>query len=154
MAVHTVLVSGGSSGSSAKAEVAKPRASAGKVSAEGGKADVVRVASRELVYSDEARKAEFTGGVEVREQGRQHAGAAGRGLSAVAQKDGAGKASLNGGAGDGRKTNAAPVTGGIGFMGGSVERMVATGHIEMQQPGTARDRGAVGVHRERWHVMF
>src|SRR5260370_22066590 len=64
LAVHTVLVSGGSAGSSPKADVAGTKAGMGKLIV-GGKADVVQVASRELVYSDEARKAEFTGGVEV-----------------------------------------------------------------------------------------
>ncbi len=135
MAVHTVLVSGGSSGSTAKAEVAKPRASAGKVPAEGGKTDVVRVASRELVYSDEARKAEFTGGVDVQSRdGSMRAQQVVVYLQST-QKDGVAKTSVNGGAGDGRKTNVPPVAGGIGSIGGSVERMVATGHIDMQQPG-------------------
>jgi lipopolysaccharide export system protein LptA len=130
MVVHTVLVSGGTSGSATKAEVAKPRASAGKVSAEGAKADVVRVASRELVYSDEARKAEFTGGVEVESRdGSMRAQQVVVYLQST-QKDGVGKAQLNGG-----KGNVAPAAGGIGSIGGSVERMVATGHIDLQQPG-------------------
>ena len=134
MAVHTVLVSGGSSASTTKAEVAKPRASAGKVSAEGGKADVVRVASRELVYSDEARKAEFTGGVEVR-AGTAACGRS-RSWSICSRRKRMGRGRrYECGAGDGRKTNVAPAAGGIGSIGGSVERMVATGHIDMQQPG-------------------
>src|SRR6266566_2992573 len=64
MAVHTVLVSSGSSGPSPKVDAAKVKPAMGKLIV-GGKSDVVQVASRELVYSDEAMKAEFTGGVEV-----------------------------------------------------------------------------------------
>jgi lipopolysaccharide export system protein LptA len=98
-------------------DVAKPGAAAGKA-AGGGGADVVRVASRELVYSDAARKAEFTGGVEVESRdGRM------RGQQVVvylqpAQTPGTVKA-----------------TGGNGFMAGGVERMVVTGHIDMEQSG-------------------
>jgi lipopolysaccharide export system protein LptA len=122
MAVHTVLVSGGASGSSTKADGSKPAAKPGSGAKMGfgGKTDVIRVVSRELVYSDEARKAEFTGGVDVEStDGRM------RGQQVVvylqpAQTGGTGNAS---------------VAGGGGFMGGSVERMVATGHIEMEQPG-------------------
>jgi lipopolysaccharide export system protein LptA len=135
MAVHTVLVSGGESAPAGKAEVGKPRASAGKVSAEGGKTVVVRVASRELVYSDEARKAEFTGGVEVQSRdGSMRAQQVVVYLQST-QKDGMGKAQSNGGEGDGRKGNVASVAGGTGSIGGSVERILATGHIDMQQPG-------------------
>ena len=37
---------------------------------------------------------------------------------------------------DGRgKANGSPLAAGEGLMGGSVERIVATGHIEMEQPG-------------------
>jgi lipopolysaccharide export system protein LptA len=135
MAVHTVLVSGASSGSSAKADVARTKAAPGKLIA-GGKPDVVRVASRELVYSDEARKAEFTGGVEVESRdgsmrGQQvvvylrpaQTGAAGKGLT------------QNSATTDEVKTNPVSASGGSGFMAGSVERMVVSGHIDMQQPG-------------------
>jgi lipopolysaccharide export system protein LptA len=137
MAVHTVLVSGGSSGysgSSAKAEAPRPKAAPGRLIA-GGRADVVRVASRELVYSDETRKAEFTGGVEVESRDGSM-----RGQQVVVYlqpaQTGAGKASsLNSGKADGIKASPASVAGGGGFMAGSVERMVATGHIDMEQPG-------------------
>src|SRR5207248_1663462 len=64
MAVHTVLVSRGYFSSPSKADVARTKGRLGEPSA-GAKIEVIRVASRELVYSDEARKAEFTGGVEV-----------------------------------------------------------------------------------------
>jgi lipopolysaccharide export system protein LptA len=54
----------------------------------------------------------------------------------------AGKASSQNGAktdgvakADGVKANPASAAGGAGFMAGSVERMVASGHIDMEQPG-------------------
>jgi lipopolysaccharide export system protein LptA len=131
MVVHTVLVNGGASASAAKADAAKPMVAGGKA-VSGGKTDVVRVASRELVYSDEARKAEFTGGVEVESRDGSM-----RAQQAVVylkpgQKEVAEKAFLKG---DGAKTSVGSAAGGSGFMSGSVERMVATGHIEMEQPG-------------------
>ena len=91
-----------------------------------GKTEVVRVASRELTYSDETRQAEFTGGVRGRECGWAHARAAGRGLFAGAPRQRGKDRSLQ------RMPRAA---GQSGFMGGSVERMVATGNIEIDQPG-------------------
>jgi lipopolysaccharide export system protein LptA len=108
-AVHTVLVSGGSS---AKPETAKAGKQVG-----GGKTSVVRVVSRELVYSDEARRADFTGGVQV-----DGSDGSLRGQQAVVYLQAA-------------KTAVAGGAAAEGFMGGSVERVVASGHIEMQQPG-------------------
>jgi lipopolysaccharide export system protein LptA len=135
MAVHTVLVSGGSSGSSGKADVAKPKAASGK-SIAGGKTDVVQVASRELVYSDETRKAEFTGGIEVESRDGSMRGQQVVVYLQPAQTRAAGKGSSQSGAkADGVKTNSASAAGGSGFMSGSVERMVVTGHIDMDQPG-------------------
>ena len=69
MAVHTVLVSSGEAATAGKAD-AKPVSESGKTIGGGkatgaGKTDVVRVASRDLVYSDETKKADFTGGVAV-----------------------------------------------------------------------------------------
>ena len=112
-AVHTVLVSGGSN---AKPETAKP----GKQVVD-GKTSVVRVVSRELVYSDEARRADFTGGVQV-----DGSDGSMRGERAVVYLQAA-KAAVAGGAAGG--------AAGEGFMGGNVERVVASGHIEIQQPG-------------------
>jgi lipopolysaccharide export system protein LptA len=135
MAVHTVLVRGGSSEPSAKPDVARTKAGPGKLIA-GAKADVVRVASRELVYSDEAMKAEFTGGVEV-----ESGDGSMRGQQAVvylrpAQTAAAGKASSQiSGKTDGVRTTPVSASAGSGFMAGSVERMVMSGHIEMEQPG-------------------
>jgi lipopolysaccharide export system protein LptA len=112
-AVHTVLVSGGSA---AKTDTSK----AGKQTSS-GKASVVRVISRDLVYSDEARRADFTGGVQV-----ESADGSMRGQEAVVYLQ---AAAANGA----KKVSGTSASGG--FMGGSVERVVASGHIEMQQPG-------------------
>jgi lipopolysaccharide export system protein LptA len=128
-AVHTVLVGGGAS---AKASGSK----AGKPSGGSGKTDVVRVVSRELVYSDEARRADFTGVVQV-----ESADGSLRGQQVVVYLQAAAvKASQTGGARVGASgvavgKNASGGAVGGGFMGGSVERIVANGHIEMQQPG-------------------
>ncbi|WP_158943194.1 LptA/OstA family protein [Granulicella sp. S190] len=111
-AVHTVLVSG----LNPKADAASP-AKTGKQIA-GGKASVVRVISRDLVYSDEVRRADFTGGIQV-----DSAEGSMRGQQAVVYL----QAAVTNGA---KKAVAAG-----GFMGGSVERVVASGHIEIQQPG-------------------
>ncbi len=129
-AVHTVLVGGGAA---TKASGSK----AGRPSGASGKTDVVRVVSRELVYSDEARRADFTGGVQV-----ESADGSLRGqqvvvyLQAAAVKTsqtGGGRVGASG-AVVGEKNATGGAVGG-GFMGGSVERIVASGHIEMQQPG-------------------
>jgi len=132
MVVHTVLVSAGSSPSSVKVDVAKPGTAAGKVAGADRKTDVIRVASRELTYSDEARKAEFTGGIEVESRDGSMRGQQLVVYLEPAQTGGAGKASSNSGKSEGVKTTA---TGGSVFTGGSVERMVASGRIEMEQPG-------------------
>jgi lipopolysaccharide export system protein LptA len=118
--VHVVLVNNGSG-----------KAEAGKASV--GRTGAVRVTSRELVYSDEARKAEFGGGVQVESaDGRM------RGQQATVYLQAAG----GGGRQVGAKvvgTGAAPSAGlgGLqgGFIGGSVERVVVTGQVEMEQPG-------------------
>jgi lipopolysaccharide export system protein LptA len=122
MAVHTVLV-GGASGKTNGSKAGKPGGGVGKT-------DVVRVVSRELVYSDEARRADFTGGVQV-----DSADGSMRGEQVVVYLQAApAKSSQTGGAQGGDKKVSGVVAGG-GFMGGSVERVVASGHIEMQQPG-------------------
>jgi lipopolysaccharide export system protein LptA len=135
MAVHAVMVKKASGRSSAKQDAVKSDGIAKKV-AKGGTTGtgVIRVASRELTYSDEARKAEFSGGVDVE---------SGDGNMKAEQvvvylqprpANGAGKA--NGGAGQTGATKAfSPSADGSGFIGGKVERMVASGRIEMEQPG-------------------
>jgi lipopolysaccharide export system protein LptA len=131
MVVHTVLVSSGSAAKGALGKTASGKSgmtSRAGVGAGGGKTDVVRVASRELVYSDEARRADFIGEVLV-----ESSDGTMRGQQAVVYLQGRpvdGKAAAAGSPSAGGKPGA---TGG--FMGGSVERVVATGRIEMEQPG-------------------
>jgi lipopolysaccharide export system protein LptA len=122
MAVHTVLVSGGAANGAASVDTSKagPRSR---------KADVVRVTSRELVYSDEARRADFTGGIAVESADGKMRGQQAVAYLQSAQAGGAGKLQVNAGA----KGGGAALPGG--FMGGSVERVVVSGHIEMEQPG-------------------
>ncbi len=124
MAVHTVLVSAGRPGSGGKVDAAKPVSGVRTSAGGSGKTNVVRVVSRDLVYSDEARKADFTGGVEV-----ESGDGIMRAQQAVVYLQPAQKGS------SGVKTSAVPPAGGVGLMGGNVERIVATGHIEMEQPG-------------------
>jgi lipopolysaccharide export system protein LptA len=149
MAVHTVLVGNGGSGQpgTAKGGAGSNTAgknAAGKAAPGGGKTEVVRVESRQLVYSDEARKAEFTGGVEVESadgtmRGQQAdvylqaAPVSGKATTASATVAGKG----DGPVGSGKASAGSSTQGGAanGFMGGSVERVVATGQIDLQQPG-------------------
>jgi lipopolysaccharide export system protein LptA len=144
MAVHTVLVRSGQSGADAKVDSAKTDGtktdgakqvgSTGKVPGL-GKSGVMRVVSRELIYSDAAKKAEFTGGVEVESgDGKMLAQQAVVYLQS-GQKGAAGKAVGGDGKGELAKTTLGSPGGGDGFMGGSVERMLVTGRIEMEQPG-------------------
>lgn len=116
MVVHTVLVSAGN----AKAG-AKPGA---------GKTEVVRVASRELTYSDATRQAEFSGGVQVESVDGRMRGQDAMVYLQAAPQPGAGNASAK------KPASAhALAAGPSGFMGGGVERIVATGHIQIDQPG-------------------
>jgi lipopolysaccharide export system protein LptA len=128
MAVHTVLVSGGDAekGGAGKGSAAEGKGSTGTTRKGGGKTDVIRVASRELVYSDEARRADFTGGVQVESSdGTMKAQQAVVYLQAAAGKV----------AGAGKAAQTEVAAGANGFMGGSVERVVANGRIDMDQPG-------------------
>lgn len=120
MIVHTVLVSAGNT---------KPGA---------GKTEVVRVASRELTYADAIRQAEFSGGVQVDSIDRRM-----RGQNAVVYLQAAPKPGTTDNA-DAKKVASAHALEGVpsGFMGGGVERIVATGHIVIDQPG----RRATGEH--------
>jgi lipopolysaccharide export system protein LptA len=129
MAVHTVLVRSDAKASDATAVQAKPSRPTG-VLAGADKAGVIRVASRDLTYSDEARKAEFTGGVDIEtSDGKMKAQQAVVYLQS-GQKSAAGKVLTA------EETKpATPSAGADGFIGGSVERMVVTGHIEMEEPG-------------------
>ncbi|HZY73861.1 MAG TPA: LptA/OstA family protein, partial [Edaphobacter sp.] len=108
MAVHTVLVNGGSGRAISAA------------TAGAGKTQVIRVASRELTYSDATRQAEFTGGVQVESaDGRM----SGQQAVVYLQAANTGRPKAN--------RSSAPGE----FMEGSVERIVATGQIEIEQPG-------------------
>jgi lipopolysaccharide export system protein LptA len=148
MAVRTVLVGGRPSAPSTRLEATsatrqdatrpdatRPGPASRKLLAGDGKTDVILVSSRELVYSNEARKAEFTGGIQVESKDGTM-----RGQQVVVylqpeQSDGAGKTLPNAGKGAGAKSGVTSPAGGGGFMGGSVERMVVSGHIDMDQPG-------------------
>lgn len=111
--VHTVLVNGGTA-----------KSGAGKA----GKAEIVRVVSRELTYSDIVREAEFTGGVQVISADGNMRGQQATVYLQTAQKHGNTSQQK---ANSGGVQGAAPVA----FLGGGVERIVATGHIEIDQPG-------------------
>lgn len=116
-AVHTTLVSApnktGTKGASVSASTAQ------------GKTQVIRLASRELVYDDGSRQADFTGGVRVESvDGQMNSQRVVVYLQqATVQPHGA---DARGAKGDAAKD---------GFIGGSVERIVASGDVTMQQPG-------------------
>lgn len=132
MAVHTVLVRAATPATAAKAP-AKPAGSIGKLAGT-GRSDVIRVTSRDLVYSDETRKAEFTGGVDV-VSGDSRVRAQQIVVYLQAAAKGVGKVPAKSVPADGTKTAVSAAAGPGGFMGGSVERMVLTGHLDMEQPG-------------------
>jgi lipopolysaccharide export system protein LptA len=126
MAVHTVLVS---TGPAATKPVAADTDAAKQIDPAKGSAAlrrpaVVRVASREMVYSDEARTAEFTGGVRV-----ESADGVMRGDRAAAYLQ---SASLEK---TGDKAAAKKADSGAGFLGGNVESVTVSGGIEIDQPG-------------------
>ena len=131
MAVHAVFVNSGAGKTdggkvdSSNSSKASGGTNAGKSGAgkEMGGSQVVRVASRELIYSDEARKAEFTGGVLVETADSRLRGEQATVYLQPAQ-----------GAG-GKPAVEAKATAPSGMMGGSVERIVATGQIEIEQTG-------------------
>ena len=87
------------------------------------RANVFEIKSRELVYSDSKREADFTGGIEVTSSDGKMRGESAQVYLQQASKTGKGKNAVQG-----------------EFIGGSVERMVASGEILIEQPG----RRAVG----------
>jgi lipopolysaccharide export system protein LptA len=113
MAVHTVLVSSARPENSAAAKTAEKPA----------KVNIIRIQSRELAYSDLSRQADFTGGVKVdstdgslqAQQAKVYLQSAGVAKSPTKLP---GKESST-----------------QGFMAGSVERIVANGPVELDQPG-------------------
>lgn len=118
MAVHTVLVSG-----NRQTERKPPADKASAPEALRGQG-VVRVASREMTYSDEKREADFTGGVQVESKDGMM-----RGQQAIAYLQPA----------TAEKSVAKSGTVKTGqqesLFGGSVEKVVVTGQIRMDQPG-------------------
>ena len=127
--VHTVLVSGGTT---ARSEAVK---AASKTPAPAGKTSVIRVQSQDLVYADEARRADFTGGVQVQSaDGTMQAQQVAVYLEPAPTKFATG-ATVAESAKKAPSRQAAKTATTSGFMSGNVERIVAIGHIEIQQPG-------------------
>ncbi|MBS1823334.1 MAG: hypothetical protein JST61_15400 [Acidobacteria bacterium] len=128
MAVRAVLVSTGTGTRSSGANSAATPGSGGtsKESAVLRGPAVVRVASRQMVYSDESRTADFSGGVRV-----ESADGVMRGDHATAylQSSTPQKPESAG------KRGAGKADAGAGFLGGSLERVVVNGSIVIDQPG-------------------
>jgi lipopolysaccharide export system protein LptA len=130
--VRTVLAEAGTKGADSQPKGAGSQPN-GRAQAKAPGSGVARIVSSEMVYSDVDRRAEFSGGVRLVDASgvvqaqdavvfllpREPAGATG-----TAKKSSA--------AGTGGGTQAAAASG---LLGGSVERVVATQHIEMTQPG-------------------
>ncbi len=118
-AVHTVLVN---STAHSTGKVGTPEA---KLRTPG----VVRIASQEMIYSDEKREADFTGGVLVESaDGKMR----GQQATAYLQSADAGKTET--------KKDAGAMAPKEGFLSGNVEKVVVTGQIRLEQPG----RNAMG----------
>lgn len=138
MAVHAVMVKNQLAGTSATPDTVKPEGVVKRVAKTGATGtDVIRVASRELTYSDATRKAEFTGGVDVQSgDGSMKAEqvvvylqpATTGGTQKAPEANGGGKVNRT-------KTSFSPLADGNGFMGGKLEKMVASGRIQIEQPG-------------------
>lgn len=128
MAVHTVLVSAGTASKNAAAggvtKATEVTVDPGRTRTAIRAPSVVRVASREMVYSDEARTAEFTGGVKVESADGVMRGDHATAYLQTASTDKAGD-----------KTSAKKQDINAGFLGGSVDRVVVTGGIEIDQTG-------------------
>jgi lipopolysaccharide export system protein LptA len=125
MAVHTVLVSVPRKDGAQGGGAPKKAGASGGVNA--NEPQVIRVTSREMTYSDAARQAEFTGGVRVLDaDGDLRAQQATAFLRPVGAASGTG-------AGQAAKSSGAAV--GASVLGGEVERIVATGQVDITQPG-------------------
>jgi lipopolysaccharide export system protein LptA len=120
MAVHVVLVSARTP-NGVRGSTAVRTSDAQKGVASLHTPAVVRIASREMVYSNETRTAEFSGGVKI-----ESADGVMRGQRATAYLEGAAPS---------RGVKNASVDAGAGFLGGNVERVVVSGAIEIEQPG-------------------
>ena len=127
--VHVVLVG----------SAAEPRAggvSAARPGQRAGAPSVVRVQSQEMVYTDGLREAEFRGGVQVEDaDGTMRAQRATAYLAAAGTAPtGSGKMGA-GAAKSGSEQHSADKTAATPFLGGSLERVVATGKVDIEQPG-------------------
>ena len=130
--VHTVLASAGDdrpgAANSATSKPNAPKKEAGKAGPESPMPSVVRIASNRLVYSEDLRQAEFSGGVRAETvNGAIHASEA-----TVYLQQSAGQAAASRGA---SAMAVASTEEAVPSLAGSVERMVATGQIEIEQPG-------------------
>jgi lipopolysaccharide export system protein LptA len=137
-AVHTVLVS---QGQQSRPVTAKPTGSkkmegSAKSDSSARSTQVVRVASQELKYSDNQRQADFTGGVRVEDaDGTMLAQQATAYLKAAAAKTDEAVKPEGSETSTGSASKASASTGAGVSLGGGVDRMVATGEIEIEQPG-------------------
>ena len=131
MAVHTVLVS-----------VAPPEIDGRDKSVSAGgknapakteKTDVVQVQSRELVYSDQAHRADFSGGIQVESADGTMIGQ--QAVVYLKSAPAAPSAPGNPGKTAPIDTRANSIQGNNGSMSEHVDRIVATGHIEIREPG-------------------
>jgi lipopolysaccharide export system protein LptA len=128
--VHTVLMSARSSPGAAKGGAAKAgsgtagcenpvagKAGAGTAGGDGASANVVRIASGGLIYSGIQRQADFTGGIRADTlDGTIRANEA----TVYRQQ-------VTGGGGAG--------TGAVPALAGDLDRVVATGHVQLDKPG-------------------
>jgi lipopolysaccharide export system protein LptA len=138
--VHTVLVraggdqpgAAGSSAGKSGACAVKPASGAGPAKTKAGSgvaaADVVRIASGGLVYSGMLGQADFTGGfhadtVDATIQASQA-------TAYLRQATSKPEASTAKGSGTGGSQ-----TGAVPSLGGTLDRVVASGHVEVEQPG-------------------
>jgi lipopolysaccharide export system protein LptA len=110
MAVHTVLTSAGSA--------AGDKSNGSSKESLAGRAAIVRIGSREMVYSNESRTAQFTGGIKV-----ESADGVMRGQQAIAYLQ-----SPSG-------TKGGSAAADAGFLGGTVEKVAVSGAIEVEQTG-------------------
>jgi lipopolysaccharide export system protein LptA len=128
--VHTVLVSAGGDragpATSDKQKAGAAKAGTSKAGAGQRLPGVVRIASGQLVYSGGLRQAEFTGGVRAETvDGTVRA----REATVYMQQAGTAQAA-------GTNTAAVPTAADVvPSLAGNVERMVAGGQVEIEQPG-------------------
>ena len=100
---------------------------------------LVRITSSLLVYSDSSRQAEFTGGIRVLDQNGEMVGQQATvffspaSVDKAARPDGADVPATSAAAKQRRSARPGPNL--TGLLGGNVERIVATQHIEITQPG-------------------